>query len=239
MDGEQPGRGSRLSLYLEAMHGSGRGFLLDALVAAAAWAPGLVGMGLRAYWDRLWIAGEGRFAAERGVRILGAEFLRIDDGVFLDRGVYLHGRPGGLTIGAGARVMQGAVLHVFNFRGLGSAGIRIGRRCVLGFNSVITGQGGVELEDDVIVAPGAMILPVDHVHDDPARPIREQGLSARGIRVGRGAWIGAGAVILDGVEIGAGAVVGAGSVVTRDVAAGVVAAGNPAAPVQPAAGRES
>jgi maltose O-acetyltransferase len=40
-------------------------------------------------------------------------------------------------------------------------------------------------------------------------------------------WVGAGALILPGVTIGDGAVIGAGSVVTRDVPAGVFAAGNP------------
>jgi maltose O-acetyltransferase len=40
-------------------------------------------------------------------------------------------------------------------------------------------------------------------------------------------WVGGGAIILPGVRIGSGSVIGAGSVVTRDVPAGVFAAGNP------------
>jgi acetyltransferase-like isoleucine patch superfamily enzyme len=218
----------RLKDYVSFTHGGTAGWARDAMIEVGAWVPGLLGIGLRAWWDRLWIKGEGRFAAERGVRILGAEHLRIDDGVYLDRGVYLHGRPGGLHLGAGTRVMQGAVIHVYNFRDLPGAGIRIGRRCVIGFNCVITGQGGVELGDDVIMAPGAMALPVDHVFSDAVKPIREQGLTARGVKIGKGAWIGAGAMILDGVTVGENAVVGAGAVVTRDVPARAVAAGNPA-----------
>jgi acetyltransferase-like isoleucine patch superfamily enzyme len=46
--------------------------------------------------------------------------------------------------------------------------------------------------------------------------------------VGRGASIGAGAVILPGVRIGERAMVGAGAVVTRDVPSDVVVVGNPA-----------
>lgn len=231
-----PGK-SPLAVYLEAAHHDARGWFSDAMLAAGGLKPGLWGMGLRSFWDRLFVAGSGRFAREPGVRLLGAPFLRIEDGVYLDRGVYLHGRPGGLEIGAGTRIMAGAKLHVFNFRGLPHAGIRVGARCVIGFDCVITGQGGVTIEDDVILGPRAMLLPVDHVHDDPSRPVREQGLSARGIRVGRGAWIGAGAIVLDGVEIGAGATVGAGAVVTRGVAAGAVVAGNPAAAIKSADGR--
>jgi acetyltransferase-like isoleucine patch superfamily enzyme len=48
------------------------------------------------------------------------------------------------------------------------------------------------------------------------------------IKVSRGAWIGARAIILKGVTIGEGAVVGAGSVVSADVPAWTIVAGNPA-----------
>ena len=47
-------------------------------------------------------------------------------------------------------------------------------------------------------------------------------------RIGRGAKVGGGTVILPGVTIGAGAIIGAGSVVSRDVPAGQVSLGNPA-----------
>jgi len=217
-----------LKLYLEASHGGAAGLLGDSLVAACGWVPGLLGILARSLWWRLWIKGYGRFAAERGVRVLGASYITIDDGVYLDRDVYLHGRPGGLHLGAGTRVMRGATIHVYNFRDLAGAGIRIGERCVIGINSVITGQGGVSIGDDVIVAPGAMILPIDHVYDDADRPIREQGITGKGIEIENGAWIGAGAIVLDGVRVGANAVVAAGAVVNRDVPARSVVAGNPA-----------
>ena len=46
-------------------------------------------------------------------------------------------------------------------------------------------------------------------------------------------WIGANAVICGGVTIGKGSIIGAGSVVTRDIPAGVVAAGTPCHPLRP------
>jgi len=233
MDSSGPNRAAPgIGEYLALEHGSFTGWLRDAMIAGASWVPGLMGIGLRAFWDRLWIRGSGRFVTERGVRILGAENIVIADGVYLDRGVYLHGRPGGLDIGSGTRIMQGAVLHVYNFRGLADSGIRIGRHCVIGFNCVITGQGGVVLEDDVIMAPGSMLLPVNHLYEDAEQPVRDQGIITRGIRIGRGAWIGAQALVLDGVTVGENAVVGAGSVVTRDVAPHTVVAGNPAQAVK-------
>ncbi len=46
------------------------------------------------------------------------------------------------------------------------------------------------------------------------------------------AWIGIGAIVLKGVRVGRGARVGAGSVVTRDVPPGTAVAGNPARPLE-------
>jgi acetyltransferase-like isoleucine patch superfamily enzyme len=224
--------GPKLVSYFEAQHGSAAGWAKDACVSTVSFLPGIIGIAIRTFWDRFFINGTGKFVVESGVRILGSGFISIDDGVYIDNGVYLHGRPGGLEIGGGTRIMHGAVLHVYNFRALDCSGIKIGKNCVIGINSIITGQGGVVIEDDVIIAPNVMILPVDHVHGDPDVPIKDQGLSTKGIIVRKGAWLGAGSIILDGVEIGKNAVVGAGSVVTKNVAHQEKVAGNPARKVE-------
>ena len=52
-------------------------------------------------------------------------------------------------------------------------------------------------------------------------------LDRGGITIEDDVWIGGDVTVLPGVTVGRGAVIGAGSVVTRDVPAGVVAAGNP------------
>ena len=57
---------------------------------------------------------------------------------------------------------------------------------------------------------------------------RNKGLEiALPITIGNNVWIGANVSILPGVTIGDDTVIGAGSVVNRDIASGVVAAGNP------------
>ena len=224
---------NRLRLYWSATSGGFFYYLVEEwLSVICGWIPTLAGIGLRAVFYRLLIRGSGWFAAESGARLRGMRFIRLDDGVYLDRGVYLHGRPGGLVIGQGTRVMGGAVLHVYNFRDLPGSGIAIGRECVIGLGAIITGQGKVTLGDKVIVGPRAMILPVNHRYQDAGSAIKYQGIEAKGIAIAEGAWIGGGAMILDGVTIGQNAVVAAGAVVTENVPDRTLVAGNPAKPIK-------
>ncbi len=78
------------------------------------------------------------------------------------------------------------------------------------------------LEDNCWIGPGVALTNAKY----PASPDVKRNL--KGVRVKKGAIVGAGAVILPGIIIGEGALVGAGSVVTSDVQPGVVVAGNPA-----------
>jgi acetyltransferase-like isoleucine patch superfamily enzyme len=190
--------------------------------------PSILGVGLRAVVYRGILRAEGTVAIEDGVRIRFASNIRLGRGVYLDHGVYLHACPSGIQIGAESFVMKNAILHVYNFRDLPNAGITIGARALIGEGCVLRGQGGITIGDDVYLAPLVQMLAVNHVYDDPMRPISAQGITAQGIIVEDGAWIGGGAIVLDGVRIGRNAVVGAGAVVTRDVPAYTVVVGNPA-----------
>lgn len=81
---------------------------------------------------------------------------------------------------------------------------------------------GVELEDDVFVGPNATFT-------NDRFPRSRQWLEEHPRTIVRaGASIGANATILPGLEIGRGAMVGAGAVVTRSVPAHAVVMGNPA-----------
>jgi acetyltransferase-like isoleucine patch superfamily enzyme len=171
---------------------------------------------------------EGMAAIEDGVRIRFAGNVRLGRGAYLDHGVYLHACPAGIWIGDESFVMKNAILHVYNFRDLPDAGIRIGSRSLIGEACVLRGQGGITIGDDVYLAPLVQMLAVNHVYHDTTKPISHQGITTQGIVVEDGAWIGGGAIILDGVRIGRNAVVGAGAVVTKDVPAYTIVAGNPA-----------
>jgi len=204
-----------------------RYFLEEIFNVCLRWVPGPIGLFLRWVLYRLLISGKGWVAIERGVEIFGTKWIELGKGVYLGESVMLQGRPGGLKIDEKVRVMPKAVLNVYNYRGLGNSGIKIGKGAVIGISAIITGQGEVEIEDEVIIAPGVKIMPVNHIYSVADVPIKEQGIHAQGIKIKKGAWIGAGAIILDGVEVGENAVVGAGSVIMDSVPARSLAGGNP------------
>lgn len=222
-----------LRLYLSRQAGSlGRYAWEQLIMGLCGWVPAVVGIALRAVAYRLIMRLEGIVAIEKGVRIRFAGNVRLGKGVYLDEGTYLHACPGGIVIGENTLVMHGAELHVYNFRGLPHAGIRIGRDSLIGEMNVLRGQGGIAIGDRVYTSPLVQMAAVDHVFADPGRPFVEQGITAQGIIVEDDVWIGAGAIITDGVRVGRGAVVAAGAVVTRDVPPHTVVGGVPARPIR-------
>jgi len=224
-----PGLAGQAALYLSRQAASVPRYALEqSLQAAVGWVPTILGIGLRALVYRAMLRMDGWCAIERHVRLRFAGHIRLGGGSYLDEGVYVHACPGGVEIGERTMVMHGAVLHVYNFRDLPHAGIRIGSDSLIGEYSVIRGQGGVTIGDRVYTSPMTQIVAVDHVFDDPHRPFVEQGITGQGIAIEDDVWLGAGAVVTDGVRVGRGAVVAAGAVVTRDVPARAVVAGVPA-----------
>lgn len=117
-----------------------------------------------------------------------------------------------------------------NFTVVNRANVSIGRDCGINHGVFILGAHRVEIGSGVVLSARCMLL--DAGLDIRAFATRDFPPHESGpVRIGDGAWIGAGAIVLPGVSVGRKAVVGAGSVVTRDVPAGVIVAGNPARPI--------
>ena len=90
---------------------------------------------------------------------------------------------------------------------------------------VILDGARVTFGDNVFVAPHCGFYTAGHPLDHERR---NAGLEyALPITIGNNVWIGAQVCVLPGVTIGDNSVIGAGSVVTKDIPAGVLAAGNP------------
>jgi acetyltransferase-like isoleucine patch superfamily enzyme len=221
------------SLYLDRQASSPlRYFYEQTFLVLLGWIPTAIGIGLRGAFYRLILKMDGLAAIENSVRLRYADHIRLGDGVYLDQGAYLHACPRGIDIGPRTIVMHGAILHVYNFRGLPHSGIKIGCDSLIGEYSVIRGQGGVHIGDRVYTSPFTQIIAVNHVFDDPNRSFVDQGITAEGIVIEDDVWLGAGAIVTDGVTVGNGAVIAAGAVVTKDVAPHTVVGGVPAAPIR-------
>lgn len=111
--------------------------------------------------------------------------------------------------------------------------VTIGAGTFINYDCVMLDVAPIAIGADCQIASRVQLLTAEHPVD-PA-PRRAGWESARPITIGDNVWLGGGVIVCPGVTIGADSVIGAGSVVTRDVPAGVVAAGSPARVLRPVA----
>jgi maltose O-acetyltransferase len=109
---------------------------------------------------------------------------------------------------------------------IGSPRLELGERVLINSDVILHNFGGIVIEDNVAIGPGALLTTARHSIGTGNR--RQGKVVFCPIRVGAGSWIGARAVVLPGVTIGNGCVVGAGAVVTRDCAPNGLYMGVPA-----------
>lgn len=147
-----------------------------------------------------------RSVVELPVRLWGERRIAIGEGVFVGAGSWLQalGEEDGvaLSIGDGTSIAGGCVLSA-------ASSVRLGR--------------------NVLLARNVYIADHSHAFGEDERPILEQGLDRIApVEIADGAWLGQNVVVGPGVRIGRGAVVGANSVVLDDVPDRAVAVGAPA-----------
>lgn len=135
----------------------------------------------------------------------------------------------GLRIWGSVRIRLGERCALFDdviISGVGD--IEIKNRSTIGHNTVLVCRERIEIGSDVMIAGHCYLLDVDHEYESRETPVPDQGLRISPIIIGDDVWIGAHTIILRGVHIGQGAIIGANSVVTKDIPSYAVAAGNPA-----------
>ena len=134
----------------------------------------------------------------------------------------------------GTRIIIGPRSHVEPFaliRCVGGMGdLVVGEDCWINPGCVIFTGNGITMGNNVLLAPGSMLMPTNHNWERRDIPIAAQGFrpSKGGIVLEDDVWIGANAVVLDGAHIGKGAIIGAGSVVFGHVPPYEIWGGNPA-----------
>jgi acetyltransferase-like isoleucine patch superfamily enzyme len=108
-------------------------------------------------------------------------------------------------------------------------GLVLGDNVGIGSNSFLGCAGGIEIGADTIIGNYVSMHSENHNFSDNELPIRLQGVTHKGIKIGKNCWIGAKVTILDGTILGDGCVVAAGAVLTgKEYPANMIIGGVPA-----------
>jgi acetyltransferase-like isoleucine patch superfamily enzyme len=188
--------------------------------------PGALGLALRQRLYPWLLGGCGRGVVfGQNVVLRHPHKIQIGDNVVIDDHCLIDAKGetnAGVRIGRGVFIGRNTILSCKN------GDITIGDGANIGFNCEVFSASAVAIGRDTLVAAYAYLVGGDHEASDRSAPVIAQARQSRGITIGDGAWIGAGATLLDGVHVGHRAVIGAGAVVRADVPDGATAVGVPA-----------
>jgi acetyltransferase-like isoleucine patch superfamily enzyme len=163
-----------------------------------------------------------RYLRRRYLTVAGWR-METDGPVFFGRGLQLQ-------IAKGAKVKFGRFVWVGDGTKIRchEGEVEIGQKTVLGQECTISAYRRVRIGEQCVIADRAMFIDFDHGMVEVERPIRQQGIYMREVRVGANVWIGYGACVLRGAQVGDNSVLGTYAVVTRDVPSNAVVGGVPA-----------
>lgn len=146
--------------------------------------------------------------------------LSCESGTIIDKQVEID-NSGYIRIGKNTTISRWVVLR--NWGGY----IKIGDNCSVNSFSHLSGNGGIEIGNNVRIASHTTIISANHNFDRTDIPIVMQGETKKKIIIEDDCWIGSGVRVLAGVKIETGSVIGAGSVVTHNIPAYSVVVGVP------------
>jgi len=198
----------------------------ELIVTLTQGCPGALGLALRKALYPLLLGSCGRNVVfGQNVVIRHPHKIHVGDDVVIDDNCLIDAKGesnAGIRIGSGVFIGRNSILSCKN------GDIELANGANVGFNCEIFSASRVRIGANVLMAAYSYVIGGDHDFSDASRPVLEQTRRSAGVSVGDGAWIGAGAKILDGVSVGEGAVIGAAAVVREDVEPRAVAVGIPA-----------
>jgi acetyltransferase-like isoleucine patch superfamily enzyme len=165
----------------------------------------------------------------KGVSFFNTPQIHYGKFMKLGRGVYISALgKGGVILGDNVGI--GDYSRVVVSTSLNNLGehIHIGNNVGIGEFAYLGGAGGLEIGDECIIGQYLSCHPENHITENPMLAIRHQGVSRKGIKIGKNCWIGSKVTILDGTEIGDGCIIAAGAVVTKSFPANSIIGGVPA-----------
>jgi acetyltransferase-like isoleucine patch superfamily enzyme len=188
--------------------------------------PGALGLALRKALFPLLLGSCGRNVVfGQNVVLRHPHKIHIGDNVVVDDNCLLDAKGEsnrGIRLGNGVFIGRNSILSCKN------GDIELADGANIGFNCEVFSASRVTIGANVLMAAYSYVIGGDHDFSNPAAAVLSQPRTSAGVDVGAGAWLGAGAKVLDGVSIGERAIVGAGAVVRESVPAHAVAVGIPA-----------
>lgn len=187
-------------------------------------------MVLRGLWHKLLFKeSKGIVFIGKRVKIRNHKKIKLKGSATIEDGCHINAlSKGGITIGGNFSIGRNSIIECTGvIRELGEELI-IGDNVGIAANTFIAMRGKLEIGDNTIFGPGVSIHCENHNFSDLETPIRLQGATRKGVKIGKDCWIGSKAVILDGVTIGDHVIVAAGAVVTKDVPDYAIVGGVPA-----------
>ena len=134
--------------------------------------------------------------------------VAIDDNCLLDA----KGSDEGLTIGNNITIARDTILLCKN------SWIHIGDQCVIGSQSMLGSAGGISLGNKVMVGGQVYIGGGRYKMEDTNTAMMDQDVFSTGpVIIEDDVWLGAGVTVLDGVRIGKGSFIGAGAVIAENI----------------------
>lgn len=155
------------------------------------------------------------------IYVLFAKWLPVSYQIFGGWAKWLRKICGKLILekcGKNVNIERGAVF---------SSHVSLGNNSGIGINASLTGS--VVIGDNVMMGPYCTMYSRNHAFHRTDIPMCEQGyLPEETIVISDDVWIGGHVIILPGVHVGKGAIIGAGAVVTKDAPDYAIVGGNPA-----------
>ncbi len=134
----------------------------------------------------------------------------------------------GIAFGSNVSIGKNTTIECSGTLRLLGKGLIVGNNVGMGTHGFYGCAGGVEIGDNTIFGNYVSVHSENHVFSKLDTPIRQQGVTRQGIKIGKDCWIGAKVTILDGAKIGDGCVIAAGAVVRGEIPPYSVIGGIPA-----------
>lgn len=180
----------------------------------------------RGLWRTCWSLATSRLIYEQMLRYR----CQVGGRVLLDGDMPLVYGPGDIVIGDGV-IISNRNTWIVGLKVYPDAKLEIGDRVTLGYMNLISVAKSVRIGNDCLFAGEVKILDNNSHSLDYQQRRANAALEPSDVApvvIEDDVWIGTNCMVLKGVTIGRGAVIAAGAVVTKDVPPFTVAAGNPA-----------